>query len=203
MHCHHKINYLAPPKYHSIPALSQHYSVQRCSESSADIASPRSADTAVQLSRKVYLLHLFLESLSSWWGNLLELVQMPIATPRAINTVQPLTKRFPPLTQVLMKTNFSARNVFIRRKRVIYAEYFIYFINFLNCIYFNNMKNKSYTSTYILLLLLFSVLLFLNVFRDFTHSFYNCFLFLIFFHFENISTQKIFMLNKIGLQYNF
>lgn len=122
MHCHHKINYLAPPKYHSIPALSQHYPVQRCGESSADIASPHSADTAVQPSREVYLLHLFLESLSSWWGILLELVQMPIATPRAINTAQPLTKRFPPLTQILMKTNFSAPNVFIRRKRVIYPE---------------------------------------------------------------------------------
>lgn len=181
MHCHHKINYLPPPKYHSIPALSQHYSVQRYSESSADIASPRSADTAVQPSCEVYLLHLFLESLSSWWGNLLELVQMPIATPRAINTGQPLTQRFPPLTQILMKTNFSAPNIFSRRKRVIYPV----------CIKVLTIWRISHTSTYIFVALGF----FCHVSSqcNFTHFFpslkkKN--------HFENISIEKIFYVEQ-------
>lgn len=185
MHCHHKINYLAPPKYHSIPALSQHYSVQRCSESSADIASPRSADTAVQPSREVCLLHLFLESLSSWWGNLLELVQMPIATPRAINIVLPLTKQFPPLTQILMKTNFSAPNVFIRRKRVIYPKYIIFTIWRISCIPAHNFCCSC------LFLSCYFSMCWIIVF--FLRSFLILKIYL---------QRKHFMLNKIGLQYN-
>lgn len=73
-------------------------------------------------------------------GILLELVQVPIATPHAINTVQLLTKSshlhlhcIP--TQALMKTNLCAPIAFIRRKpfapsvlKVAYLHLFNHFL---------------------------------------------------------------------------
>lgn len=69
MHCHCKINYLAPAKLHSFLALLQHFSVQKQQVECRHCigGEPSSADTAVQPSHKFYLLHLFLESLSSLW----------------------------------------------------------------------------------------------------------------------------------------